>query len=160
MSQPTGRCSFCSNTDLTKSHIWPEWAQKIIPTTSAQYEITRGLTKTFKPNAPGPEPRTLVKPGSVAQRRPRNTCKECNNGWMRDIEEAAKYEISKLMTGNPIVLSPLAQYRVATFLCLASIRIAVANRDSNPVPASDLHHLKTLRDVPPSWKIWLMAAIC
>jgi hypothetical protein len=50
MTQSRGKCFFCANTDLTKSHIWPEWAQKVVPSTAIQYEIKRGSFSTYTPN--------------------------------------------------------------------------------------------------------------
>jgi len=47
MSRPAGKCVFCSRGDLTKSHIWPEWAQKVIPATAlSAAEIAAGPDDT------------------------------------------------------------------------------------------------------------------
>jgi hypothetical protein len=118
MSKPSGKCFFCPRSDMTKSHIWPEWAQKVIPSTVTQYEIKTGSFQTYTPNTNIENPSRTIKAGSVAARRPRNTCFGCNSGWMREIEEHAKPYITALMLGDRILLEPVHQYAVATFLCL------------------------------------------
>src|ERR1700738_1830430 len=89
MSKPTGKCAFCGNPgNLTKSHVWPEWAESILPQTATHHEQITGLFHTFVPKVKGPELFRRVRPGHVGTRKPRNTCKQCNGNWMRHIEEA------------------------------------------------------------------------
>jgi len=159
MSKPKGKCFFCLRTDLTKSHIWPEWAQKIVPSTVTQYEVRTGSFQTYVPNTNVENPSVMIKAGSVAARRPRNTCISCNGGWMRSIEEHAKPYIEALMAGNRVLLEPAHQYAVATFLCLVTTRIDASAKIAHPIPVSDHHHLIQNREPGPSWKIWIMRFI-
>jgi hypothetical protein len=155
MSKPKGKCAFCPRTNLSKSHIWPEWAQKVLPSIATHYEIARGGTRTYVPRALGTEKTTIIKPGAAAARRPRNTCVQCNSGWMREIEEAAQASVSALMLGRPELLTVIDQQILATFLCLVSMRISLTVRDSHPIPMSDFEHLIKYREPPPDWKIWI-----
>jgi hypothetical protein len=156
MSKTSGKCFFCSRSDLTKSHIWPEWAQKVIPSTATQYEIKTGSFQTYTPNTNVENSSRKIKAGSVAARRPRNTCYGCNGGWMREIEEYAKPYISALMLGDRILLDTAQQYAVATFLCLVATRIDASAKIAHPIPVSDHTHLIQNREPGPSWKIWIM----
>ena len=156
MSRPAGKCLFCARGDLTKSHIWPEWAQKVIPATAKQYETTTGIFRTYTPNSPTEDVSRSLKPGSVAGRRPRNTCFACNSGWMRDIENHARPYITALMRGDRIILEPAHQYAVAAFLSLVAVRIDISNRSAHAIPPTDYQHLIQRREPGPSWKIWIM----
>jgi hypothetical protein len=157
MSKPARKCEFCPRTDLTKSHIWPDWAQNVIPAIATHYEIKTGETSTYKARASGPIPSIKVKPGAVAKRRPRNTCTKCNGGWMREIEETAKLKVSALMLGYPFLLGTLDQRHLAAFLCLVSMRIALGNKIARPIPSEDHEYLIANRVPPPSgWRIWIM----
>jgi hypothetical protein len=156
MSQPAKKCEFCQRTDLTKSHIWPDWAQKIVPAVATHYEIKEGGMATYKPRAPGPTPYVKVKTGAVAKRRPRNTCTGCNGGWMREIEEAAIRPVSNLMRGQPFLLTTIDQRLLATFLCLVSVRIALASKVSRPIPLEHHQHLISRREPPIGWRVWIV----
>ena len=108
---------------LTRSHIWPEWAQKIVPATSTHYELNVGQLDTFVSTVPGPEPFAKKLTGSSSKRQPRNTCLGCNGGWMREIEEAARPLVSQLMLGRATIIDVFSQRLLAAFLCLVSMRV-------------------------------------
>jgi hypothetical protein len=55
MAKPKGKCVFCgSGEGLTKSHVWPEWAEAILPVTATHHEQIIGEFSTFIPKAKGP----------------------------------------------------------------------------------------------------------
>jgi hypothetical protein len=159
MSKSKGKCVFCPRTDLTKSHIWPEWAQKVIPSTAKQYEVRTGSFHTYTPNTNVEDQTFKIKAGSVANRRPRNTCFECNNGWMRSIEEYARPYITALMLGDRQLLEAPHQYALAAFLSLVTTRIDISNKTARAVPPSDYQHLIQHREPGADWKIWIMRYI-
>ena len=89
MSNPRGKCVFCGKSGkLTKSHVWPEWTEAILPATATHHEQVIGEFATFIPKVGGPPQFRKRKEGHVGTRKPRNTCKKCNGVWMRHIEEA------------------------------------------------------------------------
>jgi len=153
MSKPRGKCVFCNGFGLTRSHIWPEWSQKILPSTAARYEITVGDTmETFTQTAPGPPFFKTSRPGSAAKRQPRNTCLECNSGWMRSIEEAAKPIVTNLIRGRHFLLTTIDQRLLATFLCLISMRIELSG-ELRTTPQEHRNWLISKREPPPNWWI-------
>jgi hypothetical protein len=90
VSKPRGSCAFCGGqTGLTKGHIWPDCFGRILPSDARYYEQKIGLFNTFESTIPGPEKWERVGTGPLQKRRPRNTCKTCNSGWMSRIETAA-----------------------------------------------------------------------
>jgi hypothetical protein len=118
MSKPKGKCAFCGKPgDLTKSHIWPEWAEAILPQTATHHQQIIGEFLTFKPIAKGPEYFQRVRPGHVGKRKPRNTCLACNAGWMRLIEENTLPFMDSLILSKPYSLN-LAEQQHANADCL------------------------------------------
>jgi hypothetical protein len=115
-----------------------------------------GSFHTFTPNSNVEDPSFAIKAGSVAARRPRNTCFGCNSGWMRNIEEYAKPYVTTLMLGDRILLETVHQYALAAFLSLATIRIDIANKTAHAVPPTDHQHLIQHREPGPNWMIWIM----
>ena len=156
MSQPAGKCAFCGEPGaLTKSHIWPDWAGNVVPFSSTSYISEVGVTNTFETNLKTPNRESKKKNGSAAKRKPRNTCYPCNGGWMEPMETAARPAITKLMLGEAQLLDPFNQRLVAAFLCLASMRLERGGKTGRAIPNSDIVHLKTKREPPPTWHIWI-----
>jgi len=153
MAQIAGRCVFCGGPKLTKSHIWPDWAQTVVPPTRPQYELKFGAPmETFENSVPGPDYSQKTKPGAAANRQPRNTCGECNSGWMREIEEAAKPSITNLLLGRRFLLSIFDQRLIAAFLCLVALRLEFSG-ELRASPQHEIDFLKTSRQ--PSGRWWI-----
>jgi hypothetical protein len=155
MSHPAGKCAFCGNAgDLTKSHIWPEWIDKILPQTATHHEHQIGRFQTYTPKVPGPQPWSKLKQGHVGTRKPRNTCLRCNSGWMRRIEEATMPFLGSLLLGEPQLLDTFSQRLLATFLCLVTMRNEISSQ-MRAIPASDRGWLMAHFEPPAGWKIWI-----
>src|SRR3982074_3142447 len=123
MSKPAGKCVFCGDTGLTHGHICPRWLQRILPSNATHHEQIVGEMHTFTPQVAGPPFRRQVHQGRVGSRKPRNTCKECNRGWMSRIEDAARNATISMILGNGFILTTFEQRLLASFLCLVSMRI-------------------------------------
>jgi hypothetical protein len=155
MSKPAGRCVFCDNPrDLTKSHIWPEWIENILPQTATHHEQSIGSFDTFVPTAQRLAFHQRVRQGHVATRKPRNTCKKCNGGWMRHIEEAAISIMPPLLLSRQDLLNTLDQRLLASFLCLICMRVELSSR-TRSIPPTDHHWLMDHFEPPANWKIWI-----
>jgi len=157
MSKPKGKCAFCGKPgDLTKSHIWPEWAEAILPQIATHHRQTIGEFHTFKPIAKGPEYFQKLRQGPVGARKPRNTCKKCNGDWMRLIEENTKPFLESLLLSKPYQLSLTEQQMLAALLCLVSMRLEVAWWDGpQGIPQCDREWLRENPEPPANWKIWI-----
>jgi hypothetical protein len=156
MSKPIGKCVFCDRSgSLTKSHIWPEWVDTILPPNANSHEQVVGAFATFVPAAKGPAFFQKIKQGHVGTRKPRNTCKRCNGGWMRHIEEATMPFIADLLLGTPSLLDTVCQRLLASFLCLVSMRVEFGSQGMRAVPHSDHHWLMQHFQPNSDWRIWL-----
>jgi hypothetical protein len=155
MSKPRGKCAFCGEAgDLTKSHIWPDWAATILPQTATHHEQIIGKFHTFTPAVAGPEFYHKLKPGHVGARKPRNTCKKCNGDWMRKIEEATMPFLDSLLLRRARSIDLTEQRALAALLCLVSMRIDASSR-MKAVPRNEHQWLMNNPEPPASWKIWI-----
>jgi hypothetical protein len=157
MSKPKGKCAFCGKPgDLTKSHVWPEWAEAILPETATHHEQIIGEFHTFTPVAKGPEYFQKVRPGHVGTRKPRNTCQKCNGEWMRLIEENTMPFLGSLLLAKPYSLDLAEQQMLAALLCLVSMRLEASWKDGpKGIPQTDLEWLMENPEPPANWKIWI-----
>jgi hypothetical protein len=156
MSKPKGKCAFCGKPGhLTKSHVWPEWAEAILPETATHHERIIGKFHTFTPTVKGPEYFQKIKPGHVGTRKPRNTCRACNGGWMRLIEENTMPFLSSLILSQPYPLNLAEQQMLAAMLCLVSMRVEASSHEMKSIPQSDREWLMENPEPPAGWKIWI-----
>jgi hypothetical protein len=156
MNQIHGKCVWCDGPRLTKSHIWPEWLEPILPARGTQHLVQYGApTQTFVSKARGYPPFEKLRQGSTVSRRPRNTCITCNGGWMRRMEEAAKPIASALIIGQHRLLNFTDQWLLAALLCLITCRQEFTDRASMAIPAGDRERLMKYFAPGPSWQIWI-----
>lgn len=157
MSKPAGRCVFCGERKkLTHGHIWPEWIGESMPFEDKQHIQIIGHTYTFTPRMKTPRAQRIVKQGHGTSRKPRNTCRDCNGGWMSRIEGAAKPVALSLMQGRPILLGIAEQMLLASLLCLITVRNEFSALAAIAVPAEERAWLRTQLTPPwKNWKIWI-----
>jgi len=103
-----------------------------------------------------PEPlKVTSRQGQVSSTTIRSVCAKCNNGWMNTVEEAARPNLTSLITGKRNLLTPEAQQLVARRVAL---KVLVSEHD-HPVTAvtrSDerVAFMKS-RQFPDGMKIWI-----
>jgi hypothetical protein len=154
MSQPAGKCVFCGEPGLTKGHVWPDWLGNVLPQTASHHEQETGHFETFVPVIPGPEHSRRVFQGQARSRKPRNTCKRCNSGWMSKIEQFAIPFAAPLIRGEPSLLSPIGQLAVAALICLISTRLEFLST-LRAVEKKDHDWLRQHRMPSNDWRIWV-----
>jgi hypothetical protein len=156
MSSPQKKCVFCGGTPATKGHIWPAWLDEYLPPKATHHQEIVGEILTFESKAEGPIPHTRTRQGHVGSRKPRNTCLNCNGGWMSRLEQANIPKMSSLILDRPALLRPIDQWLLAALICLITIRIEFTDPQMQGIPADDR---KTLMNSghPPfnSWRIWI-----
>lgn len=156
MSKPQTRCVFCNGTPVTKGHIWPEWFDRFLPPKASHHLDSVGEILTFKLTAEGPSPRSTTRQGHAGSRKPRNTCIDCNGGWMSRLEQANIHQMSALLTGQPAVLQPVDQWLLASLAALITIRFEFTDPQMQAVPVEDRSALVATGHVPfDTWRIWI-----
>jgi hypothetical protein len=91
-------CLFCDSKADSREHIIPRWVLE-------ELEWGRG---PFAISFESKTPVKLVSP----ERKAKVVCKQCNEGWMHQLEDAAKPILSPLMCDISIPLDLLQQYTI------------------------------------------------
>jgi hypothetical protein len=154
MLQSAGRCVFCGGRDLTKGHVWPEWMDRVLPRTATHHEQEIGKFNTFETAVPGPEHVIRKKQGHARSRKPRNTCKRCNGGWMSVIEDYARGCATQLILGFPRLLGIGDQQSLASLLTLISMRQEFLG-EMRAISDDERDWLRYYREPSIHWKIWI-----
>lgn len=87
------KCIFCKGTDLSKEHIFAQWLLKELQITNNEFTMTHGNIFGHSISTRTHTYSNLVN-GLV--------CKDCNNGWMSQLESFAQKHITNLMNLNGI----------------------------------------------------------
>lgn len=114
-------CIFCGSTPTTQEHIWARWAHPFFPS-SPQYNdfIRRGVRNSEVLS----RVRDYNRTGSVKSLKSKLLCKACNGIWLGNtFEDGLKQELTKLFTGQKLVMGPeiidaVTAYLVAKLLIL------------------------------------------
>ncbi len=154
MSKPAGNCVFCGGRPLTKSHIFPDWIDKLIGSSAKGHIQEDGLFETFSTKFPKNDYELIDKQGSAGQRKRRNTCLSCNGGWMSGIEDCAKRPGARLINGERQLLSPVDQMAISSLLCLISTRFEFIGKQ-RAVSALERDILRLTHIPSASWRIWI-----
>jgi hypothetical protein len=154
MSRPAGKCTFCGGPNLTHGHVWPDWLNTILPVTATHHDQVVGRFETFTQVIPGPEYSIKTRQGHARTRKPRNTCKRCNGGWMSIIESAAMKSMTPLILGEESRLRMDDQCTIAALLCLINMRLEFLG-EFRAIPAADRPAIRETRLPPAGWCIWL-----
>jgi hypothetical protein len=155
MSKPQTRCVFCGELGATKGHIWPKWFNQILPQTATHHEHETGKFSTFKPTFPGPAHAIQVRQGAARSRKPRNTCKICNSGWMSGIENfSISFATPLILNNSPTLIPPFGQRALASLLSLMATRFEFT-ASARAVSQEDRNWLRLNHEPSHRWKIWI-----
>lgn len=116
-SRPKVVCRFCGRRGLrSREHIWPDWIGKRLP--------VRGSTTIVAWN----RDRLPTAQKRIAfTSRLADVCEDCNTGWMRDIEEAARSVVTPMIfDAQPTEVPPDQQMVVASWVYLRSLVLQAA----------------------------------
>jgi hypothetical protein len=164
MSKPAGKCVFCGETGVTKSHIWPDWLDAYLPPRAENYLQTVGEVNTFLPTMRRPAIERRVGRGDARAKKPRNVCRSCNGGWMSQIESNAKEALIPLLQGLPFandaaahrfMLNAWGQRAIASLLCLITMRVEYTHMATQAATDQDRRWIRETLEPPPMWKVWI-----
>jgi hypothetical protein len=142
-------CIFCPNTDLSETHIWPAWLNKLLRPSD------RHLQQTENPHVPSIQGSKL-KLGSVFRKRPYLACVSCNTGWMHKFEDAMLLFAPPIFTSLDSKVSfDRTQQRVfAVWISLITVLAEFTDhRNSVCISEGERDFLKTRLLPPENWTI-------
>lgn len=155
MSKPAGKCVFCGKGNLSKEHVWPVWMHEYLPEDSSQkhksqlssFEIVGGK-KQF-------EKFDVAHRGPLKHLKLRRVCRDCNGGWMSEIETNAKENLVSLMLSERMVFTEEQIRSVAGWLALKTILFEYMWKAEPVATAEEYEYLERERVPPDNWHIWI-----
>ena len=155
--KPQGRCIFCGGTGLSKEHIWSDWLSNLIPHNDQHGEYwssMHGNSGSKEVNWTIP-PVSSTRQGCVLQRKVRNVCKRCNNGWMSRVVNRAKPYVEQAVLGKSFKVNLKEQNDLAAWIGITTVSQEFVNRRARRIPPEDRTVLMTTEIPPLSWSIWI-----
>lgn len=137
---------------MSKEHLWPEWMHPYLPEIPEPKYWTAVASATDEY-----EQLDRLKPqmGHVYTKHIKVVCRNCNSGWMGDIEETVIPILTPIIQGYFATLGPDEQCKLATWVAL---KVLVAEHDKYAMPVSTKPILKKFmknHTVPDEMKIWI-----
>ena len=138
---------------MTREHVWPDWIGRMF------FDYKRGDHAPLAPHRASSslkhEPdREWTAPSFTSEAKV--VCKDCNEGWMNDLEAAAKPILAPMLRGKRVVLDTDAQAIVARWLTKTAM-VFQRTTPRRPVPERHTRYLYDHRRPPPSCQVWIGA---
>jgi hypothetical protein len=150
MPRPQRFCIFCDGHGLTRTHIWPDWLERLILPGSHRLEE---LDNPHVPSIRG----SRIKQGSLFSQKPRLCCEICNGGWMMKFEDEMTAFAKPLFTSLETVTTINETQRriLAVWVSLITILAEFIDRTQGSIciPKSDRAFLKKYLMPPETWTI-------
>lgn len=149
-------CAFCGSTKrIEGEHVWPDWASKHFADEGTFTYYRQFIGEGYEPETPS----------SWLQEafhwRVKAVCKTCNNGWMSDLEGAAKdalFEAAFDMRDR--LLSRDAQRTLAVWALKTAMMAEHTNGASRRgIPLAEYEQVWEHREPSSSVRIWLASYI-
>ncbi len=147
-------CIFCGSTNLSRTHIWPEWINQLFPGNHRQHEATM----MSSPDLANAEVRVAVKlkQGKMTSQKPRLACISCNTGWMKRFEDAMAPILKPVIAGTGVAILNQRQARI--FAGWVSLIFTLAEYTSGvgaTLPEHERKYLKKYQAPSTNWSIYV-----
>ena len=147
------KCIFCGGEPTTKEHVWPRWSHRYLPKVKKKWHALHAVEHLDRTDI------EIVKhAGDPLDWQVKCVDEKCNNGWMRQLEDAARPIMLPLMNGtqSPIFLGRRQKETLAAWIALKTIIQEYAPRASKIAHRSQLKRLWQKKLAPDrTWKIWI-----
>jgi len=150
-AQPKRTCIFCGGAGMTKEDYWPQWYQKL-----NDRKWTKAVHITSRPDKAGDVViKQRLRPGDPTESKLGRVCGACNNGWMSDLQTAAKPLIAQLLSGKWREFSREEQETLAAWATMFTMVIEYV--DPGTVAISQEHRSEFCKtSQPPAlFKVWI-----
>jgi hypothetical protein len=150
------RCIFCSNTGVTKQHIWPDQLKKILPRVTNKHD--RLFNRVNWVNKDGKvyiQPHFESRQGALGVRTVKNVCEACNSGWINIAENAAMVSVKNLIQGQAELIGAEDVKNILRWICIVTIMAEYIDPYTLSIPPIDRLHIYEGGFLPSNWKIWL-----
>jgi hypothetical protein len=139
---------------LTYEHIWGRWLKNIVINTENKHRMSHTQI-----GRPGTLHITEMshRTGGPLQANEKIVCRGCNNGWMSEIQKAAKPFLVPLIQGRTSLLGLPAQRAISAWCAMATMTAEYLVRDVTAlsITQSERDWLRDNGTPPSNWKIWI-----
>jgi hypothetical protein len=135
-------CIFCGRTPVTREHLWPDWLQRDL-------EIREPFEIRIEQEHDGVETRDIRFEAPPFNQTVRAVCAECNNGWMSEMEAAAKPILWPLIHAEGRRLDAAEQRVLARWALLKACVFDELHPGEGVVLPAHREYLYEHRDPPP-----------
>ena len=164
MTPPKGACMWCRHSDRP-------WSNEHIIGKQIVDRLGPGATYPIHMHIQGWVGRAKEQLAVVLPSRNQRVCKTCNNGWMREIDDAFVAIVGDAMTsGDNLHLTTSMQKVIATWAVKVSLLTMVmlsdfketrpdlpGNLDDYYVPTDNLQYVRKHRKPPKTTQVWMGA---
>ena len=112
----TRACIFCGGTPVTKEHLVPRWVTGILKRDPRGFPRLMMIQRTT-----GSGRSHEWSGGDDINATAKCVCRQCNHGWMANLEESALPLLQKMMMGRIVRLDTHGQSLVAKWLALRAL---------------------------------------
>lgn len=129
------KCCFCGDGDLSKEHLWPEWAHPILPSGP---DHIRGKSTGVRADRP-----SWSREGAPKTIQIRAVCKPCNSGWMSNLETTVNHVLSRLIKQDKFQLN---EYDLAALSKYFTMKFIVSDQSAMSIPTFSDEERRTFFD--------------
>ncbi len=152
--KPPKKCIFCgAQGNISKEHFWPEWLAPHIAQAAKSRRISGLLASE------GKQPQQLrsfsERDGSVLTKKFRVVCKNCNNGWMSQMESAVKPTLIALINRSKLALSSKDTQILALWVSVKTIVGEYATENTALTILDDRRLVSTDNTIPEYFRIFV-----
>lgn len=137
-------CIFCGGVPLSQEHIWPQWAQSLLPTSPRHIRATY----TKSPTQPLTLKKQTRRQGSVRTVKVRRVCVSCNSGWMSLAEQGLQPVLEQMISGMPTPLQAATRRTLAEYLTYKLLILDWGENDP-VIPPGAAREFLASRAIPP-----------
>jgi hypothetical protein len=140
-------CRFCGSTahKIDNEHVWPDWLADFLPEIRGTGYSERWSSAAGRERWPEAPLKATV----------RTFCKDCNSGWMSQVENAAKSIVGPMVIGKHTQIDEESQRIVANWIAVKCL-VAVQTSKAPQPPDSHYRRVRHFRGVPPNtMRVWI-----
>jgi hypothetical protein len=151
------KCTFCDSSKLSRTHIWPDWLEKLLSPGRHRSEELETPTYTAPTHSAVVRERKL-KQGSLFSQKPYLACETCNTGWMKQFEDEMVKFAKPIFTSSTNLTINHYQIRVmAVWVSLITVLAEYIGHSQGSIGISEgeRKHLKKILKPPDNWSIFV-----
>ena len=144
-------CVFCGGSPVTKEHVWPDWLRRrtAVSEAVAHRQVFEHHGQTVEERDWNDQPFKLTV---------RAVCRNCNNGWMHQLEQDVEPLLGPMLEGRGKVLHQGGQRRLTTWALKTALMFDQASAsEAQAFSGQCYEELLEGRDPPPGTWIFLTA---